>query len=406
MLDKTEKYLYPLALNVNNHPDPLNKKTIMRNFALETFFSKWEFAARYHMTASDVQSLSIGELLTMAGLPTDALNDLPLGYTQTWGTPALRQAIAQSYDTIKTENVLCFAGAQEGIYIAMRVLLDKDDHAIVIVPNYQSAETLPLAICKVSGVKLDADNHWHLDIDDIKRAILPNTKLISVCFPNNPTGKIISKSDYQELIALCRTHNIYLFSDEVYRHLECDDNKRIDQAADAYEKGLSLNVMSKAYGLPGLRVGWIATQDSDVLRKMEQYKHYLSICNSAPSEHLAVIALGVREKILEKNLTLIRHNLTQLDAFFADYSNIFEWYHPDGSCVCYPKFIGRGGVEAFCASLVEETGVLLVPASLYQSQLMDTPKNHFRIGFGRANIEEGLSVLRDFIQRKHNALAP
>jgi len=260
----------------------------MRNFALETYFSKWEFNAKHHMTASDAQSLTVGELLDLADMPNTALEGLYLGYTETWGAPDLRQAISETYDTMKAENILCFAGAEEGVYAAMRVLLKSDDHAIVVVPNYQAAETLPLDICDVSGVGLDPKNNWHLDLDEIRQAIRTNTKLISVCFPNNPTGHIIPKDDYEQLIQICRDHDIYLFSDEVYRGVELDESKRIRQAADAYEKGLSLNVMSKAYGLPGLRIGWIASKDTELLGEIEKYKHYLSICNSAPSERLAV----------------------------------------------------------------------------------------------------------------------
>lgn len=378
----------------------------MRNFALETYFSKWEFSAKHHMTASDAQSLSVGELLDFAGLPQDHLSGLHLGYTETWGAPDLRQAISNTYDQVSPENILCFAGAEEGVYTAMRVLLSPEDHAIVVVPNYQAAETIPLDICAVTGVALDPNNHWHLDLDDIRNAIQPNTKLISVCFPNNPTGHIIPKDDYRALIEICREHGIYLFSDEVYRGMELDASKRITQAADAYEKGLSLNVMSKAYGLPGLRIGWIATQDIDVLQRLERYKHYLSICNSAPSERLAVAALSVREKLLEKNRTLLRGNISKLDAFFDDYQDLFEWSHPDGSCIGYPKFTGRGGVENFCERLVEEEGVLLLPASLYRSELMDAPTDHFRIGFGRDNMDAGLTAFRAFIDRNHNSLKP
>lgn len=377
----------------------------MRNFALETYFSRWEFSAKFHMTASDAQSITVNELLDIANVPPTALGDLHLGYTETWGAPDLRQAIADTYGSdIMAENILCFAGAEEGVYAAMRVLLQKEDHAIVAVPNYQAAETVPLDICEVSGVKLDPENNWRLDMDEIRQAIRPNTKLVSVCFPNNPTGAIIPAADHAELVAICREHGLYLFSDEVYRLVELDEIKRINQAADAYEKGLSLNVMSKAYGLPGLRVGWIATQDKDVLQRMERYKHYLSICNSAPSERLAVIALGVREKLLQKNRDLMHSNIKKLDTFFADYSALFDWQHPDGSCVAFPKFTGRGGVEKFCHDLVEESGVLLLPASIYQSELMETPQDRFRIGFGRANIDAGLEAFRGFLDKHYNSL--
>lgn len=378
----------------------------MRDFALETYFSKWEFRAAHHMTASDAQSLSMGALLALAGLPADHLSTLHLGYTPTWGSPDLREAIAQTYDVMTARDVLCFAGAEEGVYAAMRVLLSPDDHAVVVVPNYQAAETVPLSICDVTGVPLREAARWRLDLDAVRAAIRPNTKLISVCFPNNPTGAIISHADYKTLIEICRSHGLYLFCDEVYRGVESDPAKRIPQVADVYERGLSLNVMSKAYGLPGLRVGWIACQDHGVLERLERYKHYLSICNSAPSERLAVIGLSVRDKILATNRARITRNLEKLDAFFADYPHLFDWTHPDGSCIAYPRFIGRGGVESFCEKLVEEAGVLLLPGSLYRSDLMDTPSDRFRIGFGRDNIDAGLSAFRDFLDQNATLLTP
>lgn len=378
----------------------------MRNFELETYFSKWEFTAKHHMTASDVESMSVGALFDLAGVPeSERLDSLWLGYTETWGAPDLRAAIAGTYDRLESEDILCFSGAEEGVYAAMRVLLAPGDHAIVVVPNYQAAETIPLSICDVTGVPLDPDNGWCLDLNDVRRAIQPNTKLISVNFPNNPTGAVMPKEDYAALIALCREHDLYLFNDEVYRLLELDKSKRLPQAADAYEKGLSLGVMSKAYGLPGLRIGWIACQDRDLLLKLERYKHYLSICNSAPSERLAVIALGVRHKILERNRTLLRENVDQLDRFFADYPGLFEWGHPDGGCIGFPRYCGSGDVEAFCTALIEESGVLLLPASIYRSELLEAPKDRFRIGFGRANIETGLAAFRDFLDRNHNRFA-
>lgn len=378
----------------------------MRNFALERHFSKWEFRAKHHMTASDAQSLSIKQLLGLAGLPDDHLNDVYLGYTETWGSPDLREAIADTYSHIQADNVLCFAGAEEGIYVAMRVVLAKDDHAIVVVPNYQAAETIPLDICEVSGVPLDADNGWQLDLDALEAAVRPNTKLVSVCFPNNPTGAIIAKDDYQRLIEICRKHQLYLFSDEVYRGIELDSRKRIPQAADIYEKGLSLNVMSKAYGLPGLRIGWIASQDKQVLQELERYKHYLSICNSAPSEQLALIALSVRDKILERNIALMNSNIEKLELFFASYPELFEWQRPDGSYIAYPRYLGRDGVEHFCTSLVEQNGVLLLPSSIYRSELMKTPQDRFRVGFGREGLDAGLVAFDEFLQRNLQALLP
>ena len=183
------------------------------DFRLETHFSRWEFKARFHMTASDAESISLGELLSMATAEErEELDSLWLGYTETYGAPDLREAIAATYKTRSADEILCFAGASEGIFAANNVILDKDSHAIVVTPNYQSHETLPVAICEATGVPLDSDDGWSLDIDRIAANIRPNTKLITINFPHNPTGTILPIDRYYALIELCRKHGIYLFS--------------------------------------------------------------------------------------------------------------------------------------------------------------------------------------------------
>lgn len=375
-------------------------KPLIRNFALEVYFSKWEFAAKYHLTASDAQSMPLSELLAFAS-PADRerFDALHLGYTETFGSKPLLAQIAETYEAIGPAQLLCFAGAEEAIYVAMRVLLTPDDHAIVITPNYQAAETIPLSICATTGVALDEDNDWALDIDKIRAALRPNTRLISINFPNNPTGALPSLATLDALVELCRERGIWLFSDEVYRLIERDPAMRLPQVADVYERGISLNVMSKSYGLPGLRIGWLACQDRQFLSDCERYKHYLSICNSAPSELLAEIALKARMPILERNRAIVRDNLALLDAFFDEFPDLFDWRAPDGSCVAFVRYKGADGVERFTQRLVEEVGVLLLPSSIYRSDLGPVPQDRFRIGFGRSNMAEGLSVFRGWLAR-------
>jgi aspartate/methionine/tyrosine aminotransferase len=372
----------------------------VRDFALEVYLSKWEFAARYHLTASDAQSMSVADLVALADDEGRARwANLWLGYTETYGAPWLRALIASTYDTLAADDILCFAGAEEGLHAAMHALLDAGDHAVVVVPNYQSAETIPLDRCEVSGVSLDPDRGWALDIDAVRAALRPNTKLVSINFPNNPTGKILERDRFDALVALCRSHGIWLFSDEVYRLIERDSARRLPQVADVYERGLSLNVMSKAYGLPGLRIGWIAARDRAVLQRMERIKHYLSICNSAPSEVLAGIALSARETILARNRALATRNVAMLTEFFADFSDRFEWYVPDGGVIGFPRYLGAEGVEAFAEALVDEAGVLVLPASLYRSALTAAPADRFRIGYGRDQLAEGLAAFRAFLSK-------
>lgn len=375
-------------------------QALKRDFALEVHFSRWEFRARYHMTASDAESLTLSELLAHGDADDRAaFESARLGYSETTGAPDLRAAIAATYDTAQPEDILCFAGAEEGIYAAMRVLLGPEDHAVVVTPNYQSHETLPLAICDATGVPLDPDDGWSLDIDRVAAAVRPNTRLVTINFPHNPTGAVLDRDRFDALVDLARHHGLYILSDEIFRGLGPTGAPELPAIADAYERGLSLNVMSKAYGLPGLRIGWIACADRDLLSRMERMKHYLSICNSAPSERLAGIALRNRAAILARNCGLVDENLGLLDAFFARRPDLFEWVRPAASCTGFPRYTGPEGVENFARRLVEESGVLVLPASIFQSELDPAPADRFRIGFGRSRMAEGLAAFEAFLAR-------
>lgn len=374
--------------------------TMLPDFRLETHFTKWEFKARYHMTASDAESISLRELLALATPDErEAFESLWLGYTETFGMPELRAAIAALYAERDAADVLCFAGASEGIFAANSVILERDSHVIVVTPNYQSHETLPLAICDATGVPLDPDDGWSLDIDRIAAALRPNTRLVTINFPHNPTGAILPLDRYEALIELCRKHGLYLLHDEIFHGLGPSGAEHLPYVADRYERGLSLGVMSKSYGLPGLRIGWITCADREVLSKMERMKHYLSICNSAPSERLAVIALRNRDLLIGRNCAIIDENLPKWDAFFARHAERFDWQRPDGSCTAYPRYQGADGVEVFCRALVEDSGVLFLPSTIYRSELGPTPTDRFRLGFGRAGLDEGLAALDAHMER-------
>jgi len=363
-------------------------------FRLETHFSKWEFKAKHHMTASDAESLSMRDLLAMATAEErDEFDNLWLGYTETFGAPDLRETIAELYPSRNAGEVLCFAGASEGIFAANRVILDERSHAIAITPNYQSHESLPLSICDTTGIPLDPDDNWSLDIDRVAQAIKPNTRLVTINFPHNPTGANLPRDRLDALIALCRKHGIYILSDEIFNGLGRTGTEHMPWVTELYERGLSLNVMSKAYGMPGLRIGWIASSDKDLLVKMERAKHYLSICNSAPSERLAKIGLKNREQILARNCKIIDDNLVKLDAFFDRHADLFEWKVSDASCMAFARYKGADGVDHFTQRLVEEAGVLLLPGSIYSSELGPTPPDRFRIGFGRSGIDDGIAAM-------------
>lgn len=373
---------------------------MLPDFRLEVHFARWEFRARYSLAASDMETWTISELLELAdSAERRRWERYGLGYIPTNGTPELRAAIAATYNGLEADDVLCFAGAQEGIFCAMHALLGPGDHAVVLVPNYQSMEEIPRSLCDVTGVALRATTGWSLDLDEVRAAIRPTTKLIAVNFPNNPTGRVVSEADFRALLALADERGIYLFSDEVYRGLERNPTATLPQAAESSARALSLGVMSKAYGLAGLRVGWIACRDRALLQRMEKVKHYLSIANAGPSEVLATIALGARNTILERNRALVARNLAILEAFFARHTDRFEWYVPDGGCVGFFRYHGADGVEEFCRAAVEEAGVLLLPSSLFRSALGPVPADRFRLGFGRSDLGQGLAALEEHLGR-------
>jgi aspartate/methionine/tyrosine aminotransferase len=383
------------------------------DFALEQYFAQWEFKARYHLTASDAQTITIGELLDLAG--GDAREEflaLPLGYIPTWGTDALREAVAASYERAEPDDVLLFAGAEEAMFWVLQELLGPNDHAVVTVPNYQSMEAVPLATgAAVTGVPLWSGHGsgdspgWRLDVDQVRDAMTDRTTVVAVNVPNNPTGYVPDQRTWAELVALCDQRGVHLFSDEVYRGVEADPTATLPAAVDLAERGISLDVTSKSLGLPGLRVGWLACRDRALLARLETRKHWTSICNAGPSELLALHAVRHREVLQGRIRALIAGNIPVFDAFFAEHPDLFDWQAPDGGCVAFPRYLGADGVDRFCAELVEQRGVLLLPGSVYASRLLDAPLDRFRIGVGRRDPGPALAELGAFLAGRRTPAA-
>ena len=217
------------------------------DFRLETWFSRWEFDAPWNLAASDMATLRLDELLALADADGRAAWDaLPLGYTPTFGTPALREAIAATYSGIRADDVIAFTGAEEGIWCAVHASMRPGDHAVVVIPCYQSSEEIPRSIGPVTGVPLRWRDGWALDLDELRDALRPGTSLVIVNFPHNPTGHVISEDDFRALVALTEARGITLLSDEVYRGLERAPRSALPQAADLGEHTMSLGVLSKA----------------------------------------------------------------------------------------------------------------------------------------------------------------
>lgn len=374
-------------------------------FRLESWFSRWEFAAPHTFTASDAQTMTVAEVLALAGRGLEDIADIALGYVPTYGTPELRAAVAARYDVVAPEDVLAFSGAQEALFLLLAELLGDGGHAVVTVPNYQSIETVPLATpASVSGLPLwtgtGADLVWTLDLDRLTSLLRPDTRVVVVNFPNNPTGYVPDRQTFIDLATLCHERGIVLVSDEVYRGIEVDPSTTLPHAADLTPTAVSVNVMSKSYGLPGLRIGWVATQDRTLLARLESRKHYTTICNPGLTEHLAAVALDVGDAIHARNRSIVVTNIALVSEFFAAYPELFEFEAPMGGCVSFPRYVGPDGVEVFVRRAIEQAGVLTLPASLYASALADVPTDRFRIGFGRTGLPTTLDALRAHLEER------
>jgi aspartate/methionine/tyrosine aminotransferase len=317
-----------------------------------------------------------------------------LGYTESLGSPTLREEIAKIHTAISPDQVLVHSGAEEAIFLFMNAALEPGDHIIVHWPCYQSLFEIAVSLgCQITRWEARVENRWALDITELKSLIQPNTKAIVINTPHNPTGYLMSQEAFQETWQVAQSQGILLFSDEVYRESEYTPEDRLPAACDLGPEGISLGVTSKTYGLAGLRIGWIATQNPDLYQQIAKLKDYTTICSSAPSEFLAELALRHRQRLVCRNLEIISRNLELLDDFFSHHRESFQWLKPDAGPIAFPRLLNEN-VDNFCERLVKKAGVLLLPGTMY-----DHPGNHFRIGFGRENMPEALERLESFLQK-------
>jgi aspartate/methionine/tyrosine aminotransferase len=365
----------------------------IHSFKLERYFAKYEFSAKYLLSSSDCEALTQQEVLTLADEETKSLwNNLKLSYTESQGLPLLREEISNLYQNVSIEDILVVA-PEEGIFIVMNSVLNKGDHVICTYPGYQSLYEIARAIgCEVTKWLPEEEKGWRFDPNFLIDNMKPNTKLIVCNFPHNPTGFLPPNNDFKRIINIAKEHDVHLFSDEMYRFLEYDPSHRLPSASDKYDKGISLFGMSKTFGMPGVRLGWVVTKDQELYKQMNEWKDYTTICTSAPSEILSLMALRAKEKIISKQLSLLQRNLKILDEFFKSYSNVFTCISPKAGSICFPRLHLEQGAHNFCQKVIQEKGIMLLPSTVY-----DYDDQHIRIGFGRQNMPEILKILEKYL---------
>ena len=331
-------------------------------FRIEQYYAVHEFTAPYMLSSSDAESVTTADLLALEPDASERLLAQRLGYTESVGAPELRATIAPIYETMSTDDVVVVAAAEEAIFVAYHALLEPGDHVVVETPCYESA----LQVARSTGATVtewrrSAGDGWVHDLDALRRALRPDTKLVYVNSPHNPTGIQMPGEVLARVVELCAERSAWLFSDEVYRELEHDPDDRLPAACDLYERALSLGSMSKTYGLPGLRLGWLACRDGDALQRIVDLKHYTTICSSAPSELLSALALRHRDVLADRNRGIVLANLPLLDAFFDRHGDLFTWVRPTAGPIGFPRLHAANDATAFCEQLARRRGSAPAP---------------------------------------------
>jgi aspartate/methionine/tyrosine aminotransferase len=373
-------------------PAPSIRGVEIEPFAIERYYERFEFSTELMLSSSDCESLSVSELLELEPDAERRLHELRLGYTETPGSHELRAAVAGLYEHVDPEDVLTLAAAEEGIFVTYHALLRPGDHVVVEAPCYGSA----IEVARSTGAEVSLwlrrhEDGWAHDVDALERMLRPETKLIYVNTPHNPTGTQMSGAAFERLVEVARERSIVVLCDEVYRGLEHDPADRLPAACDAYARAISLGTVSKAHGLPGLRIGWLASRDRELLRRITDMKLYTTICSSAPSELLVALALRHADRLVRRSRELVLSNLPVLDGFIERRSDLFDWVRPTAGPIGFPRVAGSEDVQRWCEETAERAGVLLLPGSVYEQP------RHVRFGFGRRNLPQALERLDSYL---------
>ena len=355
-------------------------------FEMERFQSIWENRVSHNLSESGVHPMSVEELLPPA--ERDAVLRQRLVYVQTNGSPALRAAIAELYPAATEENVVVGNGTAEANYISVWRLVEPGDEVVMMLPNYmqiwgvvrgQGGAVVPWS--------LREERQWAPDLDELDALVNPRTRLIAVCNPNNPTGSILSEEAMRRIVAAAARHGSWLLSDEVYRGAE-RDSRESPSFWGRYDRALVCCGLSKAYGLPGLRIGWVLGPAATIAELWAR-KDYLSIAPGALSDLLARAALrpDVRPRILERTRGIVKANFAVLDAWLRGHGAAFRLVPPRAGAIAYPRYSWPIGSTRLMERLRDEQSVLVVPGDQFG---MD---GYLRLGLGNEpqDLQAGLA---------------
>jgi len=341
-------------------------------FEMERMQSTWEHRVRYDLSESGVEPLALGEAARLLGV---SLEDVRLGYADGRGREATRAGVAALHPGASAEQVLVTTGTSEANFLALATLVEKGDDVVVVLPNYMQLHGLARGLgANVREVWLHEDEGWRLDHDRLSAAVTPRTKAICVCTPNNPTGQILAAADLDAVVAAAERNGSWVISDEVYRGAELDGRESPTLWGRA-ERVVVTGGLSKAYGLPGLRSGWLVAPAQRVAAAWA-HKDYTTIATATVSEVLSEAALAKRDRLLERTRGILRERWPPLEEWAAAHGGRLHWTAPRAGAICFFGYSYDTDSVPFVDRLIRERSTMVVPGAHFLAE------RHLRIGFG------------------------
>ena len=369
----------------------------IREFGVEMWMNAYENKCAYNLAETCVASLTLEQLATLSGRNAEILPEImsmKMTYGAIEGSERLREAICGLYQQQTKANIVTTHGTIGANALIFKTLVERGDHVISVLPSYQQHYSIPESIgAEVSHLHLQEDDGFLLDLDALAALIRPDTKLVALTNPNNPTGAVMDTDMLRQLVEIVRPSGAYILCDEVYRGTGQTGDGMGAAMVDIYDKGISNAGMSKAFSLAGLRLGWIAAHE-DIIAQVMIHRDYDTISIGQLDEYFATMALEAKATILERSQKITRTNLAILDAWVTAEPHI-TYVKPNAATICLLNYDMAMESHPLAVDILEQTGVLLTPGSAFDME------GYLRIGFANNTdvLQTGLARLSDYLRR-------
>lgn len=370
----------------------------IKPFAIEEWMNEYEEEAVYNLAETCVDSLSIEELVTIGGDDYNeffrSIADKKLTYGHIMGSPKFKKNVAKMYKTMTPDNILSMNGAIGANFLVLYTLIEPGDEVVCVDPTYQQLQSVPESFgAEVKRLRLIPENKYLPDLEELASLVNEKTKLIIINNPNNPSGSVMDAEYLEKIVDIARKHDTYVLCDEVYRGLWQDPDADVPAMADIYEKGISTGSMSKSLSLAGLRLGWIAAP-KELIERCIVRRDYTTISNGRIDDLLAVQALENYDRLMERNLKIIRDNLQILDDWVAQEDKI-SYLKPQAGTTAVLKYEADMPSDQFCIGLFEANGTFLAPGSCFDLE------GTVRIGYACSTevLKQGLAKFSEYLKR-------